>query len=575
MFLRDIFIRRKFQGTTVNTQDHSHCLRCRDIPVHTDKALLTESYPQLGSTAIYLRSADFFCKRYAEELRTLISSLPFAEDELDNLLMPVLWGLISYVNLLPASEYHHHSGAGGLFVHSLQCAQAAVSYAENRAFDNDATPEKVYHNRKRWILAVVITVLLHDIGKVFDMQVQSENGEIWNPSTESLISWSTRTQVRKVYVVWNQDREHKKHQLRALRLIYSAIFSKELFEYLTEISGSSVLDAMEEAIVSDKGIFLEVLRRAERFSIEKDMKARRGLGMDSTNASSPLLMPFISTLRHLLVTGKWAINTQDSRIFLTSSGLYLRLTELAAKEIHQAGCQLNVPFVPGTTQGLLRIMTEGGLLGENQTTDEGQTLRAPELGSLNNCVKLNELILVCLSSVLTNVKPLNAEVLKDVKKDEGYTRASLDLKARLVAPQHDFLTRKSATHHQSKSNISIGSEQNALLLTEAEFNEVCEGTPNPEELKKLIERFLFTLQKQVRSGSGFFIENLVILDDRTRSISSHKVEEFLANHGIGTNLQKMVFRMKRDLPNIDFDPNSHCLKFDLGSLSNEKESGKR
>ena len=83
MFFRDIFIRRKFQGTTVNTQDHSQCLRCRDIPAHADKALLTESYPQLGSTAIYLRSADFFCKRYAEELRTLISSLPFAEDGLD------------------------------------------------------------------------------------------------------------------------------------------------------------------------------------------------------------------------------------------------------------------------------------------------------------------------------------------------------------------------------------------------------------------------------------------------------------------------------------------------------------
>ena len=163
--------------------------------------------------------------------------------------------------------------------------------------------------------------------------------------------------------------------------------------------------------------------------------------------------------------------------------------------------------------------------------------------------------------------------LKDVKKDEGYTRASLDLKARLVAPQHDFLFRKSATHHHCKSNINLGSEQNALLLTEAEFNEVCEGTPNPEELKKLIERFLLTLLKQVQFGSGFFIENLVILDERTRSISSHKVEEFLANHGIGTNLQKMVFRMKRDLPNIDFDPNSHCLKFDLGSLGNEKESG--
>ena len=166
-------------------------------------------------------------------------------------------------------------------------------------------------------------------------------------------------------------------------------------------------------------------------------------------------------------------------------------------------------------------MTEGGLLGENQTTDEGQTLRAPELGSLDNCVKLNELILVCLSRVLTNVQPLNAEVLKDVKKDEGYTRASLGLKARLVAPQHDFLIRKSATHHQSKSNIKIGSEQNALLLTEAEFNEVCEGTTNPEELKKLIERFLFTLLKQVQFGSGFIIENLVILDEHTMSISSH------------------------------------------------------
>ncbi|MCV5855159.1 TraI domain-containing protein, partial [Escherichia coli] len=57
-----------------------------------------------------------------ELIQKIRSTLGFTQEEYDRLVMPVIGRYAAFVHLLPASEAHHHRGAGGLFRHGLEVA---------------------------------------------------------------------------------------------------------------------------------------------------------------------------------------------------------------------------------------------------------------------------------------------------------------------------------------------------------------------------------------------------------------------------------------------------------------------
>jgi hypothetical protein len=69
------------------------------------------------------------------------------------------------VQLLPASENHHHAHSGGLLDHSLDVAQKAVAIRRGHLLPPGAEPEEVARASDRWTYAVFSAGLLHDVGK--------------------------------------------------------------------------------------------------------------------------------------------------------------------------------------------------------------------------------------------------------------------------------------------------------------------------------------------------------------------------------------------------------------------------
>ncbi len=57
-----------------------------------------------------------------ELIAKLRQVLGFNLRDFQRLIQPCIDHLAAYVHLLPASEHHHHSGAGGLLRHSLEVA---------------------------------------------------------------------------------------------------------------------------------------------------------------------------------------------------------------------------------------------------------------------------------------------------------------------------------------------------------------------------------------------------------------------------------------------------------------------
>ncbi|WP_231943239.1 MobH family relaxase [Hydrogenophaga crassostreae] len=81
-------------------------------------------------------------------------------------LRPALLRYAEYVQLLPASESHHHAHVGGLLAHTLETTLAAMTWRNGHFFPEGAAVEEMDAQRDEWTYVVFFAALLHDIGKI-------------------------------------------------------------------------------------------------------------------------------------------------------------------------------------------------------------------------------------------------------------------------------------------------------------------------------------------------------------------------------------------------------------------------
>ena len=119
----------------------------------------------------------------AELVERIRNALGFNREQQQALILPVIHRYAEFVHLLPASEAHHHRGAGGLFRHGLEVAFWAAQASEAVIFSMEGSPRERRNNAPRWRLASCFSGLLHDVGKpLSDVSVTDKDGSVtWNP----------------------------------------------------------------------------------------------------------------------------------------------------------------------------------------------------------------------------------------------------------------------------------------------------------------------------------------------------------------------------------------------------------
>lgn len=549
-------------------QPSGNVIRYQDIPEHSKLGLIHESYPQVVGVPIVPRSPEFFCQRYADELHDFFNRLALRKEEVDRLLMPLIARIITLVNILPASESHHHSGGCGLFAHSIQCASAAVAAAERLLMEDGATLRQRYRDKPRWLVAAGVMGLVHDVGKVFDVEVVTENGAKWNPFASSLWAWTNQTKAKQVFVLWRQDRVHKQHELRSVRLAYSRLLTNELMTYLTEVSGDLIPGAMDDAIVFGRGPLATVLKEAEMESIRRDGESRKQLGSVYTRSTSPLVTPILSAMKELLKADLWSVNKEDSQVYVTGQGTFIRLNEVSASDVHQAAVKLQAPYVPGTPEGLSRVLQEQNLI-EMHTGENGQpsSIWLIEVGEGNNrkqaCIKLCDPMVLFEHRKLPT--PIDVAVcnVNEAEKKDAATTVPQRSKLRFMAPQTEFLQE---SNPQENKRVSP-------QVTQAECDEIPQERLKPHEAKMFVERLLATVMEQIREGRGFLVEDLVLHENGRRTCSSRKVEAILEMHKISQKTQEMLLRLISSGFRLDFDPSDHSFTFVGDDENEESKSG--
>jgi len=272
---------------------------------------------------------------------------------------PVIRRYAAYSHLLPASESHHHRGAGGLFRHGLEVAHWATLASQGSLFATSASPKERKAQELRWRLAVCFAGLLHDIGKpVADIAVVDAQGQhTWNPCDENITDWAVRNEIDRYFLRW-RDNRHKRHE-QFSALVIERVLTREARTFILE-SGPDIMQAMLETINGlDRGskVYALVIT-ADCKSVERDLKAHY------QNIDSALGMPvekyLFDAMRRLVKSGQWTVNEKGARLWRFEDGLHI-VWRAGTQDIVTLLAKDKVPGIPRDEDTLADILIERGL----------------------------------------------------------------------------------------------------------------------------------------------------------------------------------------------------------------------
>ena len=490
-----------------------------------------------------------FCVRFEPQLHQLFRALPLSEDDCGRLVLPLIERLFMWQQLLPASECHHHCYPGGMIVHSLEAARDAAKIASyETVFEYDSAKQK-YHQRERWIVASAVMMLIHDVGKVFDVDVSDERGNSWNACEESLFDCLVRQESREYFVVWRNTRQHKEHELRSIRLAYQVLLTPSLIRYLSSDPSVEILSAIEDAIVFGKGSLSDVLREAESRSITEDLQSRhRGLNRQFLQLPLPAIS-ILDSIRTLLQEGLWEVNGSESFVFVTSEGVFLKVSSASILAINETTHIRGEKGVPTTIEGITKVLFEAGLLA-SRSNDESEALWAflrlsEESGSVirrhSPCLLFKSPFSLFDATTLPKSIPVRLDSLE--------TEISVSLPSRT----------KKAHREQPVLREEIREVDNSFQtspLTDVELQQVRVEPMTDDELKAFLPRLFDSVVDHWQRHSWLVSE---ILEEKQTQvvISSLALEQVLENFKISQQVAQIFAKLRKVEPKIEVDFCNH------------------
>ncbi|MBR7889836.1 TraI domain-containing protein [Marinomonas sp. A79] len=293
-----------------------------------------------------------------ELIERIRNALGFNKDEHERLIMPVVKRYAEFVHLLPASESHHHRGAGGLFRHGLEVAFWAAQSSDAVIFSMEGSPRERRNNEPRWHLASCFSGLLHDVGKpLSDVSVTNNDGSLsWNPYANTLYGWAEQNGVDRYFIRW-RDNRHKRHEQFSL-LAIERILPPNVLEYLSE-SGPEILEAMLEAIAGTSSTqpVTKIMLKADQESVSRDIKQNR-LNIDEFSYGVPVERYVFDAIRRLIKTGEWKVNEPGGHVWFMPQGVFITWKQI--KSLYDLISKDKTPGIPRDPDTLADILIERG-----------------------------------------------------------------------------------------------------------------------------------------------------------------------------------------------------------------------
>ncbi len=225
------------------------------------------------------------------------------------------------VQLLPASEMHHHAYPGGLLDHGLEIIAYAVKLRQSHLLPPGAAPEDQAAQAEAWTAGVAYGALLHDIGKIaVDQRVELASGKIWRPWHGPITE-----PYRMMFV---RGRDYHQHPA-AGSLLIPQILSPAVLDW---IAGVPLLFGQLSFVLSghydQAGALGEIIIKADKASVAKALGGNPAKAMAAANApqdslQARLLRGLKQLIRDSAGETPFRLNQPGASGWLTDEALWL------------------------------------------------------------------------------------------------------------------------------------------------------------------------------------------------------------------------------------------------------------
>ena len=330
----------------------------RPLPANV-AATQTPGYPPPPNGIPFL-APDRLLDKHDDLIATMRQTIGIADPLVEKLYLPAIRRMAGFVHLLPASESHHHRGAGGALRHAIEVATYATRASEAVMIGSMDLPVRRKQKETAWRYAAFLAGLCHDIGKpVTDLTAHVDGGGQWNPMADSLVEWGQRCGADHYYLNWQPNR-HKMHE-QFYAMLVSKIAGPEGIEYLGSIGFEAVgwVLSLNQAATMDQKKMSELVTKGDMLSVENDLRTHAG-GASVAVAGINLEKVVQDALLNRFRLDIWSTNKLGSRAWKTASGVFL-VWPIAGGEVVEDLSSMRAAGLPKTPEALLSFMIERGL----------------------------------------------------------------------------------------------------------------------------------------------------------------------------------------------------------------------
>lgn len=295
----------------------------------------------------------------SELLVRLQSNLRYTQTTFERLVLPVVTCYAAFVHHLPASESHHHRGAGGLLHHGLEVACWAAQSSEGVIFPLPSIPSERQRAEPLWRLATALAGLLHDVGKpLSDIRVTDREGKIsWNPYLESLVAWGERQSLTRYFIHWREQRYQRHQQFSLLAL--PQVLPRACLQELATVGPELLQELLEAVSGIGNSLIGQLVAKADQESVARDLQQSRLAG-EAAAYGVPVERYLFDGMHRLYSSGAWVVNQPGSPLWQLEWGTFIAWSD-AVRVLLPLLSQNGVAGIPRDADTLADILLERGL----------------------------------------------------------------------------------------------------------------------------------------------------------------------------------------------------------------------
>jgi len=287
--------------------------------------------------------------------------------------LQTIYNLAEYVQLLPASEAHHHFGQGGLLSHTLDTALQALRIRRGKLLPPNADAETVTKLKDVWTYGIFTGALCHDIGKpitdvtieVFDKNKSSVG--IWQPFSSSMFDMVKSKHARTYRIEYKRKRIYASHKRASALYVHHIVpneglqwlvSNQELFFYWTNL-----LTGHDE----DTGLLGSIIHEADKLSVASNLAGDQINPQEAiaTTNRKPLHQRIVTSLRYQIDNGTLPMNRDGAAGWIVDDQLWV-VVKRALDQIRDHMQQEGQSGIPARNDRIMDELQQYGILLPNR-----------------------------------------------------------------------------------------------------------------------------------------------------------------------------------------------------------------